>query len=161
MLLTDYFRYPKDATWDIAKQSGVNHGTIRLPETKEFDLTNYSHWEKVYNDFMAYGLKPTIIEPMPNELHDHIKAGDSKRDESIEKVLKMFPIMDKLDIRTICFNFMAHIGWYRTSNDIIERGGAKVTGFNINDFKPNLLHLFLNIKNIMLSSTYPNSSSIL
>ena len=41
MLLTDYFRYPKDATWDIAKQSGVQHGTIRLPETKEFDITNY------------------------------------------------------------------------------------------------------------------------
>ncbi|MBR2377344.1 MAG: mannonate dehydratase [Clostridia bacterium] len=136
MLLTDYFRYPKDATWDIAKQSGVTNGTIRLPETKEFDLTNKEHWKKVHSYFMAYGLKPIIIEPMPNELHDHIKAGDEYRDESIEKVLKMFPIMDELDIRTICFNFMAHIGWLRTSNDIVERGGAKVTGFNINDFKP-------------------------
>ena len=33
MLLTDYFRFPKDATWDIARQSGVEHGVIRLPET--------------------------------------------------------------------------------------------------------------------------------
>jgi mannonate dehydratase len=30
---------------------------------------------------------------------------------------------------------MAHIGWCRTSSDIIERGGATVTGFNIQDFK--------------------------
>lgn len=136
MLLTDYFRYPKDATWDIAKQSGVSHGVIRLPETGDFDLTDASHWQTVYDDFMDYGLKPVIIEPMPNELHDHIKAGDEKRDECIEKAIKMFPIMDELDIRCICFNFMAHIGWYRTKNDYIERGGARVTGFDINDFKP-------------------------
>ena len=136
MLLTDYFRYPKDATWDIAKQSGVNHGVIRLPETGDFDLTDKSHWQTVYDDFMAFGLKPVIVEPMPNELHDHIKAGDEKRDECIEKAIKMLPIMDALDIRCICFNWMAHIGWLRTSNDIVERGGACVTGFNIDDFKP-------------------------
>lgn len=136
MLLTDYFRFPKDSTWDIAKQSGVEHGVIRLPETADFDLTDKSHWQTVYDGFMDYGLKPVIIEPMPNELHDHIKAGDEKRDECIEKAIKMFPIMDELDIRCICFNFMAHIGWFRTKNDIPERGGARVTGFDINDFKP-------------------------
>ncbi len=136
MLLTDYFRYPKDATWDIAKQSGVSHGVIRLPETGDFDLTDKSHWQTVYDGFMDYGLKPVIIEPMPNELHDHIKAGDEKRNECIEKAIKMFPIMDALDIRCICFNFMAHIGWFRTKNDIEERGGARVTGFDINDFTP-------------------------
>ena len=136
MLLTDYFRFPKDSTWDIAKQSGVSHGVIRLPETADFDLTDKSHWQTVYDGFMDYGLRPVIIEPMPNELHDHIKAGDEKRDENIEKAIKMFPIMDALDIRCICFNFMAHIGWFRTKNDIPERGGARVTGFDINDFKP-------------------------
>ena len=136
MLMTDYLRYPVDATWDIARQCGVSHGVIRLPETAEFDLNNKSHWETIYKDYCDYGLKPVIIEPMPNELHDHIKAGDSKRDESIEKVINMLPIMNELDIRCICFNFMAHIGWYRTKNDITERGGAKVTGFDINEFEP-------------------------
>ncbi len=136
MLLTDYFRYPKDATWDIAKQSGVEHGVIRLPETGDFDLTDKSHWQTVYDGFTNYGIKPVIIEPMPNEVHDHIKAGDELRDASIEKVLGMLPIMDELDIRCICFNFMAHIGWLRTSNDILERGGARVTGFHIQDFQP-------------------------
>ena len=135
MILADYFRYPKDSTWDIARQLGVEHGVIRLPETDEFDLTNASHWQQVYDDFVNFGIKPVIIEPMPNEVHDHIKAGDEKRDESIEKVNKMFPIMDKLDIRCICFNWMAHIGWYRNQT-ILERGGAKVTGFQLEDFVP-------------------------
>ena len=135
MILADYFRYPKDATWDIARQCGVEHGVIRLPETAEFELTNASHWRRVHEDFVNFGIKPVIIEPMPNELHDHIKAGDEKRDESIEKVIRMFPIMEALDIRCICFNWMAHIGWYRNQT-LTERGGAKVTGFSLKDFVP-------------------------
>ncbi len=134
MILTDYFRSNPDITWDYAKQCGVTHGVIRLPENKEFDLTDKTHWQTVHKRFTDYGIQPIIIEPMPNEVHDHIKAGDKYRDESIEKVLKMFPIMRDFQIQTICFNWMAHIGWLRTSSDIVERGGALVTGFNVNDF---------------------------
>ena len=136
MILTDYFRSERDATWDFALQSGVNKGVIRLPETEDFDITNKAHWQKVYDNFTSFGITPLIIEPMPNALHDHIKAGDERRDECIEKVIKMFPIMERLNINTICFNWMAHIGWLRTSSSFIERGGAKVTEFNMADFKP-------------------------
>ena len=136
MILTDYFRSAKDITWDYAKQCGVNHGVIRLPETDSFDLTDATHWQMVYDNFTNYGITPLIVEPMPDCVHDHIKAGDDQRDESIEKVIKMLPIMRSLNIETICFNWMAHIGWMRTSSDIVERGGALVTGFDFNDFKP-------------------------
>jgi len=136
MLLTDYFRSERDLTWDFAKQCGVNHGVIRLPETADFDICDFSHWKSVHKRFLDFGITPVIIEPMPNALHDHIKAGDEKRDECIEKVITMLSFMDKLNIRTICFNWMAHIGWLRTSTDIQERGGALVTGFNLNDFTP-------------------------
>ena len=135
MILTDYFKSEKDSTWDIAKQCGVSHGVIRLPENVGFDLTDKSHWQTVYKRFSDFGITPLLIEPMPNEVHDHIKTGDIYRDESIEKVLKMFPIMQELGITTICFNWMAHIGWLRTANDILERGGAKVTGFSLADFQ--------------------------
>jgi len=135
MILTDYFRSEKDITWDYALQCGVKHGVIRLPETDSFDPADKSHWQTVYDRFVNYGIKPIIIEPMPNCLHDHIKAGDHLRDESIDKVIKMLPIMQSFGIHTICFNWMAHIGWLRTSSDILERGGATVTGFNMNDFK--------------------------
>lgn len=136
MILTDYFKSSHDMTWDYSKQCGVEHGVIRLPEDSDFDITDFSHWEKVYKKFLDFGIKPIVIEPMPNELHDHIKIGDGYRDECIEKVIKMFEYMDKLDVRTICFNWMAHIGWLRTNISIKERGDALVTGFNIDDFKP-------------------------
>ena len=136
MILTDYFRSEHDITWDYALQCGVNKGVIRLPEDENFDITDFSHWKTVKKRFDDYGIKPIIIEPLPNELHDHIKVGDSKRDECIEKLIKMLEYMNELDIRTICFNFMAYIGWLRTSDTIRERGGAMVTGFDYNEFLP-------------------------
>ena len=136
MLLTDYFRSEHDAAWDFAVASGVRHGVIRLPEDGKFDYADKSHWYTLVKRFTDFGVTPVAIEPMPNELHDHIKAGDEKRDESIEKVISMFPNMHSHGIDTICFNWMAHIGWLRTSSDYPERGGARVTEFNMSDFKP-------------------------
>ncbi len=135
MILTDYLRSTRDITWDFAKQCGVEHGVIRLPEDPAFDICDRSHWQQVEKRFLDFGIKPIVIEPMPNELHDHIKAGDAKRDECIEKVIRMFPIMESLDIRMICFNFMAYVGWLRTDHEIRERGGALVTGFDMTDYR--------------------------
>lgn len=129
MILTDYFRGEPSLQWDYARQAGVTHATIRLPE-KEFDPADGGHWQTLYDRFAAKGLKPVVLEPMPNSLHDPVKQGDGRRDESIEKIVRMFAIMDRLDIRTVCTNFMAYIGWFRTRNDIPERGGAMVTGFD-------------------------------
>lgn len=136
MLLADYFRSQPDATWDIGRQLGVKHGVIRLPEDPDFDPACREQWLCVHKRFTDFGIKPIIIEPMPNCLHDHIKAGDALRDASIEKVIRMFPIMEELDVRTICFNWMAMVGWTRTDNEYPERGGARVTAFDLADYKP-------------------------
>ncbi len=136
MILTDYFRSEPDRTWDFARQCGVDHGVIRLPEEKDFDLTDRKHWQIVYDRFQNHGITPVVIEPMPNAVHDHIKAGDAQRDESIDQVIQMLPIMEALGITTVCFNFMAHLGWTRTETGIIERGGAQVTGFDLKKFVP-------------------------
>ena len=136
MILADYLKSTPDASWDVARQCGVRHGVIRLPEDGNFDYGDPSHWCDLVKKYTDFGFTPIAIEPMPNELHDHIKAGDSLRDESIEKVISMFPNMRAHGIDTICFNWMAHIGWLRTSSDFPERGGARVTEFNMADFKP-------------------------
>lgn len=141
MIITDYFRSPRDLTWDYARQLGVTHGVIRLPETDGFDITDKGHWQTVHDRFTGFGIKPIVVEPLPNELHDHIKAGDSLRDASIEKCIRMLELMDAFDIRTLCFNFMAHIGWLRTRSDLPERGGARVTGFKLEEFAPTGAHI--------------------
>lgn len=136
MILCDMYRGKPDAAWEVGRQLGVKVGDLFLPEDQEFDITDISHWKTICNRLNGYGIVPKLIEPMPNYLHNHIKAGDDLRDKSIEKVIKMFSIMDALDIRTICFNWMAYVGWTRTSKNLPERGGALVTGFNSADYIP-------------------------
>lgn len=135
MILTDYLRAKKDQAWDIARMSGVKHATIRLPEDEEFDITSAVHLSDVYKRYTDFGFTPIVIEPLPNALHDHIKSGDARRDEAIESFIRSFPILDKLNLRTVCFNWMAHIGWTRTRTDHPERGGALVTEFDLNNYE--------------------------
>ena len=136
MILTDYFYPQYDISWDLAAQCGVEAGVIRLPEDDSFSLADPACWDSLCGRFLAHGIRPLVLEPIPNCLHDHIKTGDAKRDESIETFLKMLPIMRDHGIRTVCFNFMAHVGWLRTSTSIPARGGALVTGFRLADYAP-------------------------
>ena len=136
MILTDYFYPEPDITWDYAVQCGVRHGVIRLPERDDFDLTDGSAWRALCGRFRSRGIRPLVVEPLPNCLHDHIKTGDRKRDESIDRFIRMLPLMKEQGITTVCFNFMAHVGWTRTRSDYPERGGALSTAFRLVDYKP-------------------------
>lgn len=136
MIIADYLRSTPDMTWDIALQSGIRHGVIRLPEDDNFDVTKLSHIKDVCEKYTNRGITPLIVEPLPNALHDHIKAGDALRDESIEKFIKLMKNLKETTVDTVCFNFMVHYGWTRTATDLPERGGAKVTGFRLSDFTP-------------------------
>lgn len=133
MILSDYFLSTPSVQWQLAKQLGVNHAVVRLPEDPAFDITCPEHIRTVADRFKQAGITPVIVEPMPNSVHDHIKRGDAQRDESIEKVLKMIPLLAENGFQTICTNFVAEVGWYRTTSTIQERGGALVTGFRMAD----------------------------
>ncbi len=136
MIITDYLQAQPGPQWEYALQCGVTSATIRLPEDPAFDPCDPSHWAAVCQRFRDRGIRPLVVEPLPNALHDHIKAGDSRRDECIEKAARMLPIMAKEGITTLCYNFMAHVGWTRTRSDYKERGGALVTGFDLDEYVP-------------------------
>lgn len=104
-----------------------------LPEDEAFDMTDPAHIRAVAERFKAAGLRPLVVEPMPNSVHDHIKRADALCDASIEKVLQMIPLLAENGFTTICMNFMAEIGGLRTTSVYPERGGAHVTGFDLRD----------------------------
>jgi len=133
MILSDYFLSTPSVQWQLGKQLGVNHAVVRLPEDPDFDIANPAHIKAVADRFKEHGLHPLVVEPMPNYVHDHIKRGDAMRDECIEKVIKMIPSLAENGWETICTNFCAEVGWYRTSSTVVERGGALVTGFDLKD----------------------------
>ena len=136
MILSDYFLSTPNRQWDLALQLGVRHAVVRLPEDRDFDITDSGQMRSVMDRFKARGIHPIIVEPMPNCVHDHIKRGDALRDECLDKVNKMIPLLRENGIHTICTNFMAEIGWTRTDRAYPERGGARTTAFDLDEYQP-------------------------
>lgn len=130
MILTDYLLPTPSLQWEYALQAGVRHAVIRLPEDAAFDEGDPAHWKSLIARYTVRGIAPLVVEPMPNRLHDPIKTGAENRDECIGKVQAMLRAMQGSGVTTVCTNFMAQIGWYRTDYSIPERGGALVTGFD-------------------------------
>jgi len=76
----------------------------------------------------AFGMSLSVIEGyLPIE---NIKLGcdDGRELELLRKLIRQ---MAELDVRLLCYNFMAGTDWVRTRLDAPERGGAKVTAFNL------------------------------
>ncbi|MGM9624555.1 MAG: mannonate dehydratase, partial [Eubacteriales bacterium] len=107
-----------------------------MPEDRDFDVTSLPQLKEIVRRFQSRGITPVVVEPLPNILHDHIKLGDSLRDESIEKFIQLMANLREVGISMVCFNFMAHYGWTRTDTELPERGGARVTGFRLDKFSP-------------------------
>ena len=136
LILADALGLPSQTIMcSYAKQLGVDYAVVG-PGRSDFDLTSLSDWQWLKDQYTSAGLTPAVLEGMPEVVHKHIKEGDEKRDWAIDTVIKMLPCLDKIGLRTICPNWMARVGWYRTKMNIENRGGALTTGFNIDDYVP-------------------------
>lgn len=121
----------------LSKQLGVDRAVINvcsqktpLPENGKWDFTPLR--EKTAA-FLREGIKPEVIEgPTPLE---QTKLGLPGRDGEIEVFCRLLEVMDELDIRTVCYNWMPVIGWFRSATEVPARGGATVTGYRHADMK--------------------------
>lgn len=125
-----FFGSTPDEKWQLCKQMGVDYAIAKLaPElTNMPSVDNYESFERskeIYNKegFNLYGLEGDQFDM------NRIKLGLEGKEKDIERYCKMLENMNKLDVRLLCYNFMAS-GWYRTHKDLKERGGAIVSGFS-------------------------------
>jgi mannonate dehydratase len=128
-----FFSDKPDIKWDLCRQMGVKYAIAKLaPELTgklppwDFDTLKASKQIFADNGFDLIGLEGDQMDMM------RIKLGLPGRDEDVALYKKMLENMGKLGINLLCYNFMA-TGWFRTSKDIQERGGALVTGFDTAD----------------------------
>jgi len=131
MKIAEILNQTPDAQWALSKQAGVTHVVGRLPKKPNgeasFDFMDLLHMKKRYDDF---GLKLEVLEPGYEFLMNNIKLATDGRDEEIAQVQNLIRHMGKLEIPVLCYNFMAHFNWIRTSLAIPARGGALVTGYD-------------------------------
>jgi len=116
----------------ICQQMGVTHAITGAP----FGNIGRDQYEaaakKLKEDFEAAGFTIAGIEGHPVRF-EKIKLGLDGRDEEIANTNAAIEALSKAGINMICYNFMAGLGWYRTTFDIPERGGAKTSEFSYED----------------------------
>jgi mannonate dehydratase len=116
--------------WRLVKQAGVSHVVGGLPYGEP---TGEEPWEympllRMKQRYTDAGLELAVIESSPPM--ERIRLGLPGRDEEIEQFCTLLRNMGALGIPVICYNFMAVLGWLRTSVAAPGRGGALVTGYD-------------------------------
>jgi mannonate dehydratase len=108
----------------LAAQCGVTDVVARYPGPALDDLL------AVKREIELFGLRLSVIEGyLPIE---NIKLG---RDDGSELAALQTLVrhMGTAGVPILCYNFMAGTDWVRTRLDLPERGGAKVTAFDLAD----------------------------
>jgi mannonate dehydratase len=83
----------------------------------------------------SFGMRLTHIErKIPHLKFVHNLPG---RDQQIEDFKTLIRNMAEASMEVLCYNWMPDEDWQRTTCEVVERGGAKVTAFNINDIDVN------------------------
>ncbi len=115
--------------WQLGGQLGVTDAVTSLPlNAKGRPSWEFTDFLRLKQSFADAGLNATVLESSPPM--DRIKLGLPGRDEEIEQVCQMLTNMGAAGINIWCYNFMAVIGWFRTSVTTHTRGGALVTSFD-------------------------------
>lgn len=128
-----FFSDKPDIKWVLARQMGIKYAIAKLaPElTGKLPPWDFESLRSSKDLFEKHGLELIGLEGDQMDMM-RIKLGLPGRDEDIEKYKQMLRNMGELRINLLCYNFMA-TGWFRTKQDMPERGGALVTGFNSKD----------------------------
>lgn len=139
MKIAEVFHPPEDALWRMVKQCGVDYvvGSFggrwdkeRKPDEKPWSYGPLTRLKQAYKDG---GFELAVIESRPPM--NKVKLGLPGRDEEIEEVITLIENMGKLNIPVWCYEWMAGFNWQRTQKAISTRGGALVTGFDVEDTK--------------------------
>ncbi len=123
MRLTSVLSPLSTANLRLAFQCGVTDIVTRYPGPRLEDLLLVK--EKTESE----GLRLSVIEGhLPIE---KIKLGADHDGQEIAALKQLIRHMGQAEIPILCYNFMPGTDWVRTRLDLRERGGALVTGFDL------------------------------
>jgi len=132
-LAMDYLHDQRRERIEFAKQLGVTHAVINASRKWHTISDAEKPWEYVpllqkVKSFEDMGFTVSVIEG-PTPL-DNAKLGLPGRDEEIEVFQNLLRTMSRLNIPTVCYNWMPIVGWFRTNTNVPSRGGARATAYH-------------------------------
>ncbi len=137
MFLIEFLPPRRHPLRDLARQMGISHAVIKAAPELTGRPPPYERGilELLQRDLAAAGITLLGLEGDPFDM-SRIKLGLPGRDEDIERYRAMLREMGRLGLRLLCYNFMAGVGWHRSSTTLPGRGGAHVTAFDVADEGP-------------------------
>jgi len=111
-----------DENLTLAAQCGVTDVVGRYPGTNRDDFF------RMRDRIESFGMKLAAIEGYLPIERSKIGKDDGREIAEMKTLLEN---MQATGIPLVCYNFMAGTDWVRTRLDLPERGGAKVTGFQL------------------------------
>lgn len=113
-----------DKNLRLAAQCGVTDLVLRYPGSEPNAIQSWIQRVK------PYGLEINVVEGyLPIE---RLKIGIDYGSE-MQAMKNLIRSMGEQGVSVLCYNFMAGTDWARTRVDALERGGAKVTAFYLQD----------------------------
>jgi mannonate dehydratase len=126
---------PPHPFWTVLRQVGIERAVGILPRYHSDwrESTAERPWDyaplAMYRDHVAEaGLELVVVEDNPPM--DAIRLGLPGREDELESVCTLIRNMGRLGIGVWCYNWMAVLGWLRTSVGARGRGGAVVSGYD-------------------------------
>lgn len=125
----------RDERWEQAAQIGVDEAVVH-PHMSDVDNGRRGDTPWAFDDllrmreeFAQVGLDVGVIEG-GTPLTDTTRLGLNGRDEEIERFCEFVRTMGRLDIPVLCYSWMAHFWWLRTTDTYPTRGGAQTTAYD-------------------------------
>ena len=129
----DFLQDQRRERIEFAKQLGVTHAVINVSRKRHKISDPHPPWEYVpllkrIKSFEDIGFTVSVMEglsPLNNT-----KLALPGRDEEIEAFQTLLRTLGQLNIRTVCYNWMPIVGWFRTNTDVPARGSARATAYH-------------------------------
>ncbi len=134
MIVTEYLPPRPHQLWQLAPQMGVRHAIVNAkPERTGLNpVWDLNALRLIQRELRDAGLELCGLEGDQFDM-GRIKLGIEGREEDIERYCRMLRNMAELGIPLLCYNFMAQIGWCRSKGDVVGRGGALVSRFDLRE----------------------------
>jgi mannonate dehydratase len=147
MLQLSEFLPPRpESTWKLVRQAGVENviGVLNGAEQDQrmFASVGSAGWKPDERDevpwsvaaikhnieiYEKWGFK--LIGTEDTAPMDKVRMGLDGRDQQIEQFIEQIRTLGKLGIPVMAYNWMALSSWGRTDTELVDRGGALVTGY--------------------------------
>ena len=120
-----HFAQQLDVKYAVASTS---YGAYQAAHTNSYAKPwDYLPMRAVKQDLEDFGMEWSVYEGVT--FIDGVKLGTEARDAQIANFCTLLENMSRLDIKTVCYNWMPVWEWYRTRVNLPLPGGAKSTGF--------------------------------